>query len=251
MSEAGQLIYLTDPKLSQVTTMIRLVGEDDFGSFIELSRTPFYPTGGGQACDIGRINGLAGSIEVQRVTLHGTSVRHSGAWTGTLLAGDEVLASIDQKVRQRHARWHTAGELLAAALHELAHEHEMLRANHRVGEAALVIRGSMPAQARETLRQGLQDWMDSALAKAGPVETLITNDKAKVEALCGFFPEYLAGTTQFRIVRVTPTFARPCVGCHVENLSEIGAVTVRGVSGKGAETRVSYTVKEGEGFGSI
>ncbi len=71
-----------------------------------------------------------------------------------------------------------------------------------------------------------------------------------MEALCGFFPEYLAETSNFRIVRVTPTFARPCVGCHVENLSEISGAPVRGVSGKGAETRVSYTVKEGEGVGS-
>ena len=47
MSEACQLIYLTDPKLSQVSTTIRLVGDDGFGSYVELPRTPFYPTGGG------------------------------------------------------------------------------------------------------------------------------------------------------------------------------------------------------------
>jgi Ser-tRNA(Ala) deacylase AlaX len=244
VSDACQLLYLTEPHLTDVTTSILQIGEDGGHSFVELPRTPFYPAGGGQACDIGRILGPDGHLEVQRVVIHGQSVRHFGDWAGKLTVGDEVLASIDAQVRQRHARWHTAGELLAAALHELAPDHAVLKANHRVGEAALVIDGSVAPTTKEALRRRLQAWMDDALARAGRVETLMTSDKALVQSLCGFFPEYLEGATSFRIVRVTPTFARPCVGCHVGDLAEIGLVTVRSISSKSSQTRVGYTVDD-------
>jgi alanyl-tRNA synthetase len=239
-----ELLYLSDPKLTEVGTSIRLIGDDGGSAYLELPKTPFYPTGGGQACDIGRIVGANGHLEVQRVTSHGGSIRHAGTWVGKLMTGDEVLASIDGQVRRRHARWHTAGELLAAALHNLVPDQPVLRANHRVGEAALVISGVVASEAKEVLRQRLQARIDDAIAQGGEVETLMTRDKAIVQKLCGFFPEYLANAEDFRIVRVTPTFARPCVGCHVGNLAEIGPVTVRTVSTKSGETRIGYTVHD-------
>ncbi|MDR7538901.1 MAG: alanine--tRNA ligase [Armatimonadota bacterium] len=92
---------------------------------VVLDRTPFYPEGGGQVGDTGRIAHRRGEVTVtdtQRVG-EGVIVHRGRLVRGTVRVGDGVRAVIDRGRRRDIMRNHTATHLLHRALHEVLGEH--------------------------------------------------------------------------------------------------------------------------------
>ena len=89
-----------------------------------LERTPFYPEGGGQIGDRGRLRTEGGLAEVEDtqvadgVVLHRVRVR-----AGEIGAGERVEARVDPERRSGAARHHTMTHLLHAALRDLLGPH--------------------------------------------------------------------------------------------------------------------------------
>lgn len=80
-----------------------------------LDRTAFYPTGGHQACDLGRI--VRGAEVIGRVidvTKTGPVVNHKiDLISGSLAEGDDVECEIDWERRYCHMRLHTAQHIFS------------------------------------------------------------------------------------------------------------------------------------------
>jgi len=119
-----ELSYLADmPSAYERAFRARVVARPP--GAVVLDRTFFYPTGGGQLCDLGTLRGPSGAVfPVVEVRKSGESVTHrlgrptpSGA--PQPLVGETVEGEIDWTRRHTHMRLHTGQHLLSAVLFEL------------------------------------------------------------------------------------------------------------------------------------
>ena len=82
-------IYETDSHARQLQARVLSCEESENGWLVELDRTIFYPTGGGQPCDTGTLGGA----DVTETFLRGETVLHR--CTAALPAGADVTGEID------------------------------------------------------------------------------------------------------------------------------------------------------------
>lgn len=117
-----ELAYLADLDAAYVRSFRARVRALPPGSLV-LDRTYFYPTGGGQLSDRGRLRLPDGAtVDVVDVTKSGASVLHRLGRAGrsaALAVGVELDAEIDWGRRHQHMRLHTAQHLLSARVHAL------------------------------------------------------------------------------------------------------------------------------------
>jgi alanyl-tRNA synthetase len=92
---------------------------------VALRETPFYAEGGGQVGDTGTLSNPKGEIAVSdtQSPLPGLTVHYGAVTRGSVRAGDEVVASVDETRRLDIARNHTATHLLHKALREVLGDH--------------------------------------------------------------------------------------------------------------------------------
>ncbi|SFJ79268.1 alanyl-tRNA synthetase [Halobacillus dabanensis] len=106
-------LYYEDPYQMEFESTIINIDEDERGSYAVLEETAFYPTGGGQPHDTGKLNG----IEVIDVEELDGEVRH---YTRERLSdGDgRVYGSIDQARRIDHMQQHSGQHIISAVFHD-------------------------------------------------------------------------------------------------------------------------------------
>ncbi|HDQ13203.1 MAG TPA: alanyl-tRNA editing protein, partial [Sediminispirochaeta sp.] len=112
----SKAIYYEDQYRREFEAEVVAIEKDKKGLWVELSRTAFYPEGGGQPADHGYLNGLA----VRHVRKHEGRILHLLAGeveVGDLKVGDEVRGSIDWSHRYDYMQQHTGQHLLSAVLY--------------------------------------------------------------------------------------------------------------------------------------
>jgi misacylated tRNA(Ala) deacylase len=211
----------------------RVVAVDAHG--IRLDRTVFYPEGGGQPGDTGRLV-LAGgaSLRIADTRKHpetGVPVHVPEQGAAVPAAGDAVTAEIDWDRRHRHMRMHTCLHLLCAIvtgavtggalsetkgrldfdLPEIALDKEKLNA-----ELNRLIREDHPVRPR---------WISDEDLAANP--DLVRTMSVKPPT----------GTGKVRLLDIEGVDLQPCGGTHVARTGEIGAVQVGKIENKGRHNR--------------
>ncbi len=90
-----------------------------------LDHTPFYAESGGQAGDLGVLQGLNGVFAVEDTQKIQAQVfgHHGVVKTGSLVVGDAVLARVDEVARARTMRNHSVTHLMHKALRDVLGEH--------------------------------------------------------------------------------------------------------------------------------
>lgn len=106
-------LYLNDSYLKACTAEVTACAQAGGGYDVELSRTVFFPTGGGQPHD----TGLLGKVPVVDVTEEGDHIFHR---VNTPIApGTQLTAEIDWPRRFDHMQQHSGEHLLSFAAKEL------------------------------------------------------------------------------------------------------------------------------------
>eukprot|EP00996_Jenningsia_fusiforme_P002208 NODE_3044_length_1061_cov_32.608696_g2795_i0.p1 GENE.NODE_3044_length_1061_cov_32.608696_g2795_i0~~NODE_3044_length_1061_cov_32.608696_g2795_i0.p1 ORF type:complete len:314 (+),score=74.99 NODE_3044_length_1061_cov_32.608696_g2795_i0:64-942(+) len=165
---------------------------------------------------------------------------------------DEVCLDIDAEWRLNNARIHSAGHLLDTAMAKVgASLREQLvpgKGYHFPDSPYVEYQGKVDAAFRETLAAQLNEELRELISAATPVQTFNDLTLRAAQTLCGASEEPASvaneggdGPADFRVVEISGT-ACMCGGTHVRNVSELVAVTVTKVQGKGKNTRVYYTV---------
>ena len=91
---------------------------------IVLDRTSFYPEGGGQLGDAGRLTGPQGSVAVRDTQSRGDLISHIGeVRDGAISRSDTLQTSVDRARRDDLMRNHTGTHLLHAALRYVLGDH--------------------------------------------------------------------------------------------------------------------------------
>jgi len=218
------------------------VDQVDVGTDVEvlLDRTPFYPEGGGQVGDRGKIIGPNGRIEVQDTqSVAGRLIVHRGVVEGRIAKGDEVTARVDQEHRAHTKRNHTATHLLHAALREVIGPH-VRQAGSLVAPDHLRFDFTHTEAVTAEQLAAVESLVNEKVRQDVPVHSRETSfDEAMQEGVLAFFGDKYGD--RVRVVEVNtiiPRFsAELCGGTHCEHTGEIGAIIITGESSIGSGMR--------------
>ena len=200
---------------------------------IVLDRTVFYPEGGGQPGDRGRLNLRDDAfIEIidARKTASGTLLHVPHGDAALPAAGDPITAVIDWDYRYRHMRTHTCLHLLCALI------------PHAVtGGSISQDKGRLDFDMTETLdKDAVQRGLDRLIAADDPVGyRWITDDEMEenMELVRTMSVKPPTGQGKVRLVEVKGVDLQPCGGTHVAHTGEIGAVRIGKVEKNGKHNR--------------
>jgi misacylated tRNA(Ala) deacylase len=225
-------LFREDATLVECDAVVTAVDERG----VQLTRTVFYPHGGGQAGDRGALvlaDGRAIAIADTRKGETPGEIVHvlaSADDRAALAVGAPVLARIDVERRRAHMRFHTATHLLCALV-----PHPVDGCSITAEYARLDFHMTDPLD-KALIEAGL----DRLVAESHPVSHRWITD-AELDANPGLVRSMSVqpprGTGRVRLLEIDGVDLQPCGGTHVANTSEIGALVVRKIEKKSASTR--------------
>jgi misacylated tRNA(Ala) deacylase len=224
------LLFRDDAYLRRCETTV--TAADERG--IRLAHTVFYPAGGGQPGDTGRLRFAGGEVTIAD-TVKGEGadeVIHVPAPGAALPArGTAVVAEIDWDRRHRHMRFHTCLHLLCAAVPYPV-------TGGRIGtdkahldfdlQGATVEKEAVEARLNALVQAGHRvtpRWITDEELAASP---------ALVRTMSVAPP---MGQGRVRLLEVDGVDLQACGGTHVANTAEIGPVAVLRIRSEGKRNR--------------
>ena len=222
-------LYYQDPYMKEFTASVLEQGSETDGTpYVILDQTAFYPTGGGQPCDLGVIN----DIEVIDVEEVDGQIHHR---LRSALPPDEnsVVGKIDWDRRLDHMQQHTGQHLLTAAFEELF-------------QAATV--GFHLGKERVTIDLDMQELTEDMVQAAVSLANRVAYGNRPITATF-MEPEELSRlplrkqptvTENIRIVIVEDFDYNPCGGTHPARTGEAGPIQVLGWERSKGSIRVSF-----------
>lgn len=202
---------------------------------VELDRTVFYPTGGGQPGDTGELRLSDGRTVAVADTVKGPnpgSILHVLAEGATPPApGETVEAVIDWARRYRHMRVHTCLHLLCAAVDGDV-------TGGQIGDGRGRLDFNLPDTA---LDKAAIEARLNALVEADHAVGVrwITDEElaARPDLVRTMSVRPPTGQGRVRLLDIAGVDLQPCGGTHVRRTGEIGAVAVGKIENKGRQNR--------------
>ncbi len=241
---ATELLYMNDFDVVSVDARIEAVDNLEDGKIdIILDQTSFYPRGGGQDWDTGRITGSETDFEVSEVRLDAEGVvHHIGTYTkGQYAVGDDVACEVDAERRQANTRLHSAGHLIDMAMTTVEPEWIAGKGAHYPHMSFVEYQVPTGAVAGEPMAQVLQMKLDQLLASTYQNRLLFVS-KDEMAAYCRHIPDNIPVNKPSRVVLYADDFGIPCGGTHVRQVADIGQVTISKLKIKKDVAKVSYAV---------
>lgn len=228
-----ELLFRDDAYLTQTPATVVAINER---GGIELDRTVFYATGGGQPGDAGvlvRNDGTEIAIgtaiynpedksRILHVPLEGQAAP---------AVGDTVTAKLDWERRMKRMRIHTALHLLSVVL-------PFPVTGGAIGDGDGRLDFDIPEGGLD--KAELTEKLNALVAKNAAIsERWITDEE--LDANPGLVKTMSVkpprGSGRVRLVSIEGIDLQPCGGTHVRNTSEIGTVAVTDVEKKGKQNR--------------
>lgn len=216
-------LYYEDSYLREFTASV-LYSKDNF---LVLDKTAFYPEGGGQLGDTGKIilpNGQEIKvIDTQKV---GDVVVHILNTDVEIEKGTEVRGIIDWDRRYRLMRHHTGTHVLLQAAKRLLGEHVWQAGAEKTPEKARLDITHYKMLTDEEIKK-LEDLANHVISDGRPVRAIIM-DRMEAEMKFGV-SIYEGGVPEgkdIRILEIKDWDVESCGGTHLKNTNEIGAIKI-------------------------
>lgn len=202
---------------------------------IQLDQTVFYPLGGGQAGDSGKLVRAGGSAVVigdtRRDRESGALLHLPASPDHGLTAGDKVTAEIDWERRYKHMRFHTATHLLCAVVPFSTNGCSITADYARLDFA------TGPEQIDKEL---VQRELDRLVGEDHAVRTVWVTDEelaAKPELVRTMSVKPPTGMGRIRLLEIDGVDLQACGGTHVKNINELGRMVIAKVEKISATNR--------------
>jgi misacylated tRNA(Ala) deacylase len=221
----ADLLFREDPYLKACEATVVAVHENA----VELDRTVFYPMGGGQAGDTGRIGDRR--VVDTRKGAKPDSVLHLLEPGTAPAVGAKVNLALDWERRHRLMRLHTALHLLCAAVKapvtggRIADDKAHLDFDI---EMEKLVKDEIEARLNELVRSNTQTqplWITDAELDSRP-ELVRTMSVAPPR-----------GEGRVRLLEIPGIDLQACGGTHVANTAEIGALRVVRIRSEGKKNK--------------
>lgn len=204
------------------------------GRFIVLSQTIFYPGGGGQPCDLGKIQQGNETYEVLKVRKVDNEIIHE-LDRPLLNSQDEVTLKLDWNWRFQNMRYHTLLHVISGYLYK---HYGALATSSQIEKDYARLELAFPLDILEKIPfQEIEHLIKDLLTKSHEVHTKII-DREEAEQREGIIKTVInllpASLKKMRIVHINDIDQQACGGTHVNNTTEIGNFFIIKIQSKGA-----------------
>ena len=222
-------IFRSDSYLSSIEATVVAVLEEG----LILDKTVFYPEGGGQPGDIGKIANNIFEANVTNTIKSTDGILHLvDNKLGPISEGDNVVIDIDWERRYALMRMHTALHILCSVVDGAVTGGSVGTQKSRLD---FDIPGERPD--KESLTQQLMEIVD----RNYPVMSSWISDQ-ELQRNPGLIRTMSVkpptGTGQVRMIRIGDDIDfQPCGGTHVKSTGEIGKIKISKIENKGKQNR--------------
>jgi len=228
-------LYLSDAYLRRFDAKVAEVRPDG----VRLDRTAFYPTGGGQPADRGRLTfSDGGSVEVVDVRKTTVGIVHQLTGVRAMAPGDPVAGEIDWARRYAHMRYHTTLHILSGVVYRRLGN--VITGNQITAERARMD-FSLPDFDR-SLAESLIEGVNAVARERRPVtvRSLPRDEAVKDPSLVRVAPELMPDVSVVRLIDIEGFDVQADGGTHVANTAEIGVARLERIENKGARNKRLY-----------
>lgn len=167
LQTATQLLYYDDPTQLSFTAVITQLSGDQ----VTLSATAFYPEGGGQNADTGKLTWNGGAAEVINTQKDKASQQIWHTLSGDLPSvGTLISGQVDAQRRWRTMQRHTAEHLLAQTFFRLNPKFAVVAVGMRNAECTIDLRGQPNEQQVRAAEALLQETLARRTLKLRNIE---------------------------------------------------------------------------------
>ena len=236
-----ELLFRDDAYLRTATARVLAVSERG----IELDRTVFYPLGGGQAGDTGRLVRAPGDALAITDTRKGETpdrVLHLPAPGGPLpQPGETVTLEIDWPRRYRLMRLHTALHLLSCVIPA-----PVTGGNITAEKARL----DFDIDFSQLNAERIERETNALIAAGAATETVWITDAeldAQPDLVKTMSVQPPRGAGRVRLLKIPGIDLQPCGGTHVANIAEIEGIRVLKIRSEGKRNKRVEIALSGSG----
>ena len=216
--------------------LVESLSAGDEGAII-LDETPFYSESGGQIGDKGVIDSGDFVFRVADTQKSGKAIVHYGTVdTGTIAAGDSVVARVDAARRAATVLNHSATHLMHAALRQVLGDHVQQKGS-LVAPDRLRFDFSHYEGVTKEQRQEIEDIVNEQVRRNVLAETaLMSYDDAVASGAIALFGEKY--DDEVRVLRLGDGFSvELCGGTHVRSTGDIGVFKITAEGGVASGVR--------------
>ena len=215
-----EMLYYREPYMKEFDARV-IWSEDDK---IVLDKTAFYPEGGGQPSDRGKIIYNGNEYEVLDVQKYGNVIVHK--IKGNISEGSKIHGILDWERRERLMRMHTAEHILLASARRVLGKHvwqhgtqkDVYESRFDIAHYKVITRDEIKRMEEEAMR---------IITKNIDVEARFMN---RMEAEKKYrFVLYEGGIPpgkEIRVVKIGDYDVEACGGTHVNKTGEIGFLKI-------------------------
>jgi len=232
-----ELLYQTDSYLREFDAVVAAVDAD--AGRVALSRTAFYPGGGGQPCDAGSLAVGAAAHVVTKVAKEGDSVWHYLATPLLAGEGQGVRCAIDWARRYALMRTHTALHILCGVVWR-DYGAQVTGGNMDPGAGRMdfefaTMHGDLVAEIESKCNREVAAARELRVRILPRAEAFAIPDLIRTKI--NLLPE---GIQQVRTVEIVGLDLQADGGTHVANTREVGTIRVTDYKSKGAINKRIY-----------
>ena len=227
-------LFLVDSYLKECSAEIVSVKD---GKFVVLDKTVFYPKGGGQPQDTGRIIKIGEVYNVVYVGKFSGEISHEVDQPG-LEAGDAVHCVLNWERRYKLMRSHTAAHVFAGLLNQGT---GALITGNQLEENHVRFDFSLEKYDRSVLEEYLAE-ANRLFASDIPVKwyNLPREEAMKIPGVVKMARAFPPDLPVLRIVEIVGVDKQADGGTHVRNLREVGSIELVKTENKGKHNRRIY-----------
>ena len=229
-----QALYLADSYLRECDATVVSVKD---GKYVVLDQTVFYPKGGGQPWDTGKMIRDHETFNVVYVGKFSGEISHEVDHAG-LKEGDKVHLALDWERRYKLMRSHTAAHIFASLL---CNGTGALVTGNQLEEDKIRFDFNLEKFDPETLTEYIER-ANELFRKDIPVKwyELPREEALKIPGLIKMAEAFPPDIPRLRVVEVVSIDKQADGGTHVKNLKEVGGINVLKTENKGKQNRRVY-----------
>jgi Ser-tRNA(Ala) deacylase AlaX len=233
--EDSVLLYTDNPELKEFDATVTRTGP----KFVVLDKTGFYPEGGGQPSDTGKLIVDGKEVKVVKVMKRGVQVFHY--LDQDIEMGANVHGVIDWDLRFKYMRLHSGEHLLTGLFESLGSGPKVFSSFSQLD--------FKPSELDETLVAEVRNRFDEIVAQDIHVEIYYTSredldvgDNERKQSFLAKIPKNIETLRMVKIGEYAETF---CMGTHVKSTGDIGKIKELSMESKKKRKKIVYFEFEG------
>lgn len=236
-----QAKYLDDSYLKEIDAEILEVQSESEGRYrVILDQTVFYPMGGGQATDQGKLDGDNWSGEVYQVLNKDGEIWHFVKTNVAPVIGMKIHGIINWDRRYKNMKLHSAGHVIDFAMYSLGYSPKTLmpmKADHDKNPH-IVYQGTLTEDIKQKLENKANELVSQNLEFSWYFQPL---EDLRKEAI--YLQPGLPTNKPLRTLKLEDIGAVADGGTQVKKTGEIGLIKIESIENEDNLTIVRYSIK--------